>query len=398
MKKIVDEAIALQNELVAWRRHIHQNPEIGMEVQNTAVFVKSKLEEMGYDVNYIAGTGVTAIAGGQKPGKCFLLRADMDALPIIEEADVEFKSENGNMHACGHDLHTSMLLGAAKLLKAHEDEIDGCVKLMFQPAEETLKGANAMVEAGILENPTVDAAAMFHVATGTPLPVGAIIVPNGGTFSAASDWFEITIFGQGGHGAMPEVTVDPLNVMAHTHLALQAINSRELSAASNAVITVGKMAGGTTSNVIPDTAELHGTIRTFNEESRSFILERIKDISENTARAFRAKAEAGFINGCPSVVCDGDVASDIRAGLIDVFGSGIIDPSVIGMRNMNGSEDFAFVSQKVPSVIMLLSAGSTENGYVCPLHHPKAKFDESALPYGAAAYAIAALSWLSKNK
>ena len=398
MEKFIAEAKALQNELVAWRRYIHQNPETDMDVQNTAAFVKSKLEEMGYEASYLAGTGVTAIAGGKKSGKCFLLRADMDALPIVEETDVEFKSTNGNMHACGHDFHTTMLLGAAKLLKAHEDEIDGCVKLMFQPGEESLKGAHAMVEAGILENPKVDAAAMFHVAAGTPLPTGFIIVPDGGIFSAASDWFEISIEGKGGHGAMPEVTVDPLNVMAHIHLALQAINSREISAADSAVVTVGMMAGGTTSNVIPDTAKMQGTIRTFDEDVRNFVCGRIKDITENTAKTFRAKAEAKIIVGCPSVVCDGTVADDVRESLSAVFGMEVFSSSIIGMQRNNGSEDFSYVTQKIPSVMMMLSAGSCDDGFDYPLHHPKAKFDEDALAQGAAAYTVAALGWLAKNK
>ena len=397
MEKFIAEAKALENELVAWRRHIHQNPETDMDVQNTAAFVKSKLEEMGYEASYLAKTGVTAIAGGKKPGKCFLLRADMDALPIIEETDVEFKSTNGSMHACGHDFHTAMLLGAAKLLKAHEDEIDGCVKFMFQPAEESLKGARAMVEAGILETPAVDAAAMFHVAAGTPLPTGFIVVPDGGTFSAASDWFEINIEGKGGHGAMPEVTVDPLNVMSHIHLALQAINSREISAGDSAVVTVGMMTGGTTSNVIPDTAVMQGTIRTFDEEVRKFICERIKDISENIAKTFRARAEVTITVGCPSVVCDGAVANDIRSSLTDVFGMEVLDLSLLGTQKMNGSEDFSYISQKIPAVMMLLSAGSADDGYDYPLHHPKAKFDEGALSQGAAAYAVAALGWLTKN-
>lgn len=398
MEKLMADAQALQLEMVEWRRHIHQNPEIGMALPKTAAFVKEKLEQMGYDAQYVAGTGVTAVAGGKKPGKCFLIRGDMDALPVPEEADVDFKSTNGNMHACGHDFHTAMLLGAAKLLKAREDEIDGCVKFMFQPAEETLEGAKAMIEDGLLENPKVDAAAMLHVGSGVPMPSGVVIVPGGGAFSAASDWFEIHIEGKGGHGAMPEATVDPLNVAAHLHIALQAIQSREISASDRAVVTVGMMAGGTTSNVIPDTAVLKGTIRTFDEEVRKFVIERIRAIAGGVAQTFRAKVRTEIVAGCPTVVCDGAVADDIRSSLQAVLGQAVPDPAALGSIKMGGSEDFAFVSQKVPAVMMTIAAGSPDEGYMYPVHHPKATFNEAILAQGAATYAIAAMGWLSKNK
>ncbi|MDD4311205.1 MAG: M20 family metallopeptidase [Eubacteriales bacterium] len=399
MPNLVEQANALQGKLVEWRRHLHQNPEVSMELPETAAFVKERLEEMGYEPAYVAGTGVVALAGRKKPGKCFLLRADMDALPILEDTDLEYKSVNGRMHACGHDFHTTMLLGAAKLLKEHEDEIEGTVKLMFQPAEETLKGAKAMIDAGILENPRVDAAMMIHVGAGIPnLSTGLIIVPDSGTCTAASDWFEIHINGKGGHGAMPEMTVDPLNVAAHTHIALQEINSREISAADSAVVTVGMMSGGTTSNVIPDTAVLNGTIRTFDEKVRQFVLKRVVEISEGTAKAFRAETKADIIIGCPSAICDQKASDDVRNSLREVFGPAVPDPAMLGMMKMNGSEDFSFVTQLVPSVFVMVSAGSVEEGYQYPMHHPKATFNETALSRGAAVYAVAALGWLSKNK
>lgn len=398
MEKIFARAKEMQNELVEWRRQIHKNPELGMELPITSAFVKAKLEEMGYTASYIAGTGVTATVGGKKPGKCFMMRADMDALPVAEDSGVEFASTNGKMHACGHDFHTTMLLGAAKLLKEHEDEIEGTVKFMFQPGEETLEGAKAMVEAGILENPKVDAALMIHVAAGMPMPSGVIVIPEHGAFSAASDWFEIEITGKGGHGAMPEKAIDPLNVAAHLHIALQAIHSRELSASDSAVVTVGVMGGGTAHNVIPNTAVLKGTIRTFSEEVRQYIFKRIEEIAENTAKTFKAQAKTNIIIGCPSVLNDGKASKSVRDGLRTVFGQMVPDASVLGTQKMNGSEDFSFVSQKVPSVMMMLSAGSIDEGYQYTMHHPKAVFNEKVLSEGAAVYAISALSWLSDNK
>lgn len=397
MDDLYTQAIQLQEEMVLWRRHLHENPEVGMDVSATAAFVTARLKEMGYAPASIAGTGVTALVGGNKPGKCFLLRADMDALPISEETSLDFKSTNGYMHACGHDFHTAMLLGAAKLLKAHEDALEGTVKLMFQPAEENLKGAKALVDAGILENPKVDAAAMFHVAVGLPMPTGTIVVPDAGPLNAASDWFEINIRGKGGHGAVPEKTVDPLNVAAHTHIALQTIHSRELSAKDTAVLTIGMMAGGSTNNVIPDTAVLKGTIRTYDETVRQFLIKRIREISENTAKTFRAEAMVDILIGCPAVVCDGNIARDVRSSLQEVFGSDVPDPAALGDLTSNASEDFAFVAQRVPAVMMSISAGSPEEGFENPIHHPKVTFNEAVLSKGAAAYAIAAMGWLHRN-
>ncbi len=397
---ILQEAAAMQEELVAYRRQLHENPEIGMDLPNTAAFVEGKLKEFGYDnVKRIAGTGVTAMAGGKKPGKVILLRGDMDALPITEEADEPFKSTNGMMHACGHDFHTTMLLGAAKLLKQHEDELEGTVKFMFQPGEEILAGAKAMVADGILENPKVDAAVMFHIAAGMPIPTGTVIIPDEGAFSSASDWFTIDIKGKGGHGAMPEKAIDPLLVAANTHIALQAIRSREIGSGANAVVTVGQMHGGTTSNVIPDTAMMEGTIRTYDKEDRELILKRVVEIAEGVAKTYRATVDAKIKEGCPSVIIDKNVSNDVREALTDLFGAQKVPPAeMIGMGKMSGSEDFSFVTEHVPGLMMMLSAGSIDEGYEYTMHHPKAHFNEDVLSQGAAAYAYLAYAWLQKNK
>ncbi len=222
----------LTEELIAHRRYLHQIPEIHTDLPLTVAYVKQQLVEMGYSPIDCGASGVLAIAGGKNPGKVFLIRADMDALPVSEECDLQFKSTNGCMHACGHDFHTAMLLGAAKILKEHENDICGTVKLMFQPAEETLAGAKMMIDAGILDNPAVDAAMMMHVMVGFPLPTGAVVVGATGAVSAASDWFEINVTGKGGHGAMPENTVDPINIACHIHSGIQALNSREIPASA----------------------------------------------------------------------------------------------------------------------------------------------------------------------
>ncbi|MDD6188361.1 MAG: amidohydrolase, partial [Clostridiales bacterium] len=228
-EKLLQEAEQIRDRIVGERRILHQNAETGFDLSNTLSFVKKELTDMGIQPVDCGKAGVTALVGGKKQGKVFLLRADMDALPVREEADVPFASQNGKMHACGHDLHTAMLLGAARLLKVHEDEIEGTVKLMFQPAEELLEGAKDMVEAGVLENPHVDAALMIHVMAGMPFEPGTVIVSGPGVSAPAADYFEIRVKGKGCHGSMPHMGIDPLTAAAHMIIALQEIHARELA-------------------------------------------------------------------------------------------------------------------------------------------------------------------------
>ena len=399
MSSILESAKALQEELLQHRQKIHQNPELGMALPKTYDYVKTALKEMGIEVTDYGQSALSALIGDPSKGKVILLRADMDALPIKEETDETFASTNGFMHACGHDIHTTMLLGAAKILKAHESELKGAVKLMFQPGEETLQGAKYMVEKGVLENPKVDAAMMIHVATGVPLPSGYFIVPGAGASSSASDTFEIVVNGKGGHGAMPENAVDPLNIISHIHLSLQTILSREIPAAESAVVTVGVMQGGTTFNVIPDTASMKGTVRTFSEKTRTFIEGRIGEIASGTATLFRATAKTEYIKGCPSVVNDEALVNQMYQTISSHFGESFIIPMASAMPGgkIMGSEDFSFVTQKVPSIMISLSMGNSEEGYAYPMHHPKTKFDQKDIYRGTAIYAQFALDWLNQK-
>jgi hippurate hydrolase len=335
-----------------------------------------------------------------------MIRADMDALPINEESGVEFACKDGRMHACGHDMHTAMLLGAARLLKKHEEEIEGTVKLMFQPAEEIFQGADDMIAAGVLEDPKVDAALMIHVMANMPFEPGTVVVSSPGVSAPAADYFEIRVQGKGCHGSMPNTGIDPLNAAAHILIALEEINARELALGERAVLTFGTMQAGTAANVIPDTVTMGGSIRTFDEETRGYIKERMVQIAEGIASAFRAEAKVVFGSGCPPLKNDRQVSACAEKYVRELLGEGkaftVEQLSAAGGGQNSGksagSEDFAYVSQKVPSVMLALAAGQPQKGYCYPQHHPKVKFDESVLAGGSAVYAYTAMRWLEENR
>lgn len=341
----------------------------------------------------------------KKPGKVFLIRGDMDALPIREEAEMDYPSGNGNMHACGHDMHAAMLLEAARILKKYEEELEGTVKLMFQPAEEIFEGSKDMIGAGLLKNPDVDAGMMIHVMAGMPFPNGTAIVCNGGVSSPAADYFTIRIQGKGCHGSMPNSGIDPINVAAHMIIALQEIHARELSLMDKAVLTVGTIHAGKAGNAIPDMAELSGTIRTYDEKVRSQIKTRMKEITSHVAEAFRAQAVVEFGSGCPTLVNDAALSDCTVKYIRELNGSRMVFTAkqltaVSDGENpkSTGSEDFAYVSHAIPTIMLAMAAGTPENGYGYPQHHPKVKFDEEALPFGASIYAYVAMRWLQEHK
>ena len=399
-KELLNEAKALEPQLQTWRRTLHRHPEVGFDLPQTKALVKQALTEMGYAPQDCGKAGVLALAGGKKPGKTLLLRGDMDALPIQEQSGEEFSSEiPGRMHGCGHDMHTAMMLGAAKLLKAHEDEIEGTVKLEFQPAEEIFQGSPDMIANGLLEDPKVDAAVMFHVLAGMPLPAGTVLVPGGGITMASCEQYHITVHGKGGHGSTPHACVDPITAAAHIHIALQEINSRELDPNAFGVLTTGCFKAGAASNVIPDTAEMFGTIRTTDPDNKTgeLIRKRMTEIAQGVALAFRCTAEVEFSDYCPCMVVDKALAADALTYMTDLLGAGAMDMTPLtGGKAGGGSEDFAFVSHEVPTVSMFISAGNAKDGYLYGQHHPKVRFDDSILYEGSAAYSYFALRWLSK--
>lgn len=393
------EAKALEPELVETRRHLHSHGEVGFDLRQTKAYVESKLRATGIIPEPCGKAGLVATLGGYQPGKVFLLRADMDALPIQEESGVEFACTTGAMHACGHDLHTAMLLGAAKLLKAHEEEIPGQIKLMFQPAEEIFEGGKDMIAAGVLEHPRPDAAMMIHVTAAVPMTPGTVIVCAPGVSAPAADYFTIRVQGKGCHGSAPQNGVDALTVGAHILIGLQEIQARELSPSEEAVLTIGSFHGGSASNAIADQAELGGTIRTYQEQTRATLKTRMEQITQAIATAYRATAQVEFGSGCPTLVNDRDLSREVEGYLFPMLGQEkVIAAAKLGGMRGGGSEDFAYVSQEVPSLMLALAAGQPDQGYRYPQHHPKVTFDESVLPIGTAVFARCAMAWLREHQ
>ncbi len=399
---ILKEARELEEDMREMRRELHRHPEVGFDLSFTKEFVRKKLEEFGYEPVSMGKAGLVALCGGKKPGRTILLRADMDALPIREEADVDFKSEtDGRMHGCGHDMHTAILLGAAKILKKHENEINGTVKLEFQPAEEIFEGSPDMLASGLLEDPHVDAALMIHVTAGMPLRSGTIMVADGGISTASCEQYRITVRGKGGHGSVPHETIDPITAAAHIHLALQEINAREIDGHDYGVFTTGRFEGGQASNVIPDKAEMWGTIRTIDPENKvgELIKKRMTEIAEGVGAAMRCEVETEFFDFCPCMLIDAELSGAVMCVMKELLGGDAINLSAVsGGKPGGGSEDFAFVSHEVPTVSMFLVAGSSNDGYIYGQHHPKVRFDDSVLHIGTAAHAYAALRLLERSE
>ena len=394
MNKIMEQAIAIKDDIVSYRRTIHANPEVGTELPMTKKFVMDKLKEFGYEPQEICESGIVATISGPKPGKTFLLRADMDALPMEETTVCDFAAKNGNMHSCGHDMHSAMLLGAAKLLKQNQDQIEGTVKLVFQPDEEGFTGAKKMIEAGVLENPKVDAAMAMHVNSGTP---SNLVVCGLGTSIGGCNRFRIVVNGTGCHGAMPELGVDPINIAAHIYISLQEIIAREISATKPAVVTIGKFVGGEAPNIIPGEVVMEGTIRALDKEVGEFIFDRMKDIVESTAKMFRGEAKLIELSSVPPLTNDTELAKEVTSYVKDLVGEKAV---CLFEGGGMGSEDFASYSYEVPSVYLMLGAGTKQENplYGEPMHNEKVVFNEDILVTGAAMHTYCSIMWLKNNK
>ena len=394
MNKIMSQAKLIYDDLITIRRTIHSNPEVGAKLPKTKAYVIDKLKEFGYEPQEICESGVVATISGKNPGKTFLLRADMDALPVVEATECDFKSTNGSMHACGHDMHTAMLLGAAKLLRENQDDIEGTVKLVFQPDEEGFTGAKKMLAAGVLENPHVDAAMAMHVHSGTP---SNMVLCGLGTSIAGCNRFRIVVKGTGCHGAMPELGVDPINIAAHIYISLQELIAREIPATKAAVVTIGKFVGGEAPNIIPREVIMEGTIRSLDKEIGELIFNRINDLTVNTAKMFRGEAELIELSSVPPLTNNTDLAKEITSYVKDLIGENLVNLFEGGGM---GSEDFASYSYEVPSVYMMLGAGTKQENllYGEPMHNEKVVYNEQILATGSAIHAYSAIMWLKNNK
>jgi amidohydrolase len=384
-------ALELKDDIIRDRRYFHTNAEVGLELPKAVEYVTEKLVSYGIEPAP-CGHGVTATIGNS--GKCILLRADMDALPMPEESGEPFFCPTGKeAHACGHDFHAAMLLAAAKMLKENEADLKGTVKLMFQPAEETFQGSKDMIAAGILENPKVDAALAYHVSPGQ-MPVGLVMYNSKSTMMFSVDGFRITVKGKGSHGAYPHAGVDPINIGVHIHLALQELIAREADPKTACVLTIGKFEAGTAANIIPDTAVLEGTLRCDTVEMREKLVDRIREVAEMTAKVYGGSAEVSTLSEVPPLICDGVLTEEIIGYMRQMNISGFMEyPDV----SASASEDFAVIAEKVPSAFMYLSAGFMDERGQYPAHNPKVRFNEDVCPIGAACLAHCAQMWLENH-
>jgi len=386
-EKVKSLAKELQSQVIANRRHLHKNPELSFKEYNTAAFVSSKLKEIGIDVKEnVAGTGVTGIIEGENgEGKVVALRADMDALPILEANDVSYKSQNeGVMHACGHDVHTASLLGAATILQNIKSELKGSIKLIFQPGEERIPGgASLMIKDGVLQNPKPTSIVGQHVMP--YLPVGTVGFREG-MYMASADEIYMTVKGKGGHAAMPENLVDPVLIASHILVALQQVVSRNASPKIPSVISFGKIEANGATNVIPNSVYIEGTFRTLNEEWRAKAKEQIVKIATGIAEGMGGKVEIDIKHGYPYLVNEPLLTQKLKNAAISFMGK----ENVIDLDIWMAAEDFAFYSHEVDACFYRLGTRNEEKGIISGVHTPTFDIDEAALETGSGL-----LAWLA---
>ena len=387
MNKFLKRAQELEASMKNDRHYLHQNAEVGFDLPITTKYVMDRLQEIGLEPKEICKSGVTALIEGKKPGKTYLLRADMDALSMNEENVLEFASKTNAAHNCGHDMHTAILLGAAQILKENVDELEGNVRLMFQPNEEAFLGSKAMIEAGILDD--VDVASCMHMMLDYDASNYACAP---GFFSSSCDGFKITVNGKGCHGAMPHLGIDPINVGMSICTAFQQLVSRETPPKETASLTFGQFSGGNTPNIVPDKVVIQGTLRTYNAELRAKLVNRMQTIVKSAGEMYGTTVEYEVLSDVPSIYVNPEMLEEVKTYLSEIEGLTLANDNF----RITPSDDMAFISEKVPTVYLLLQARVKDNPY--PHHTPKVLFDESAMTWGAAMHAQCAFEWLRNHK
>ena len=387
MNKFLKRAQELEASMKSDRHYLHQNAEVGFDLPITTKYVMDRLQEIGLEPKEICKSGVTALIEGKKPGKTYLLRADMDALSMNEENVLEFASKTNAAHNCGHDMHTAILLGAAQILKENVDELEGNVRLMFQPNEEAFLGSKAMIEAGVLDD--VDVASCMHMMLDYDASNYACAP---GFFSSSCDGFKITVNGKGCHGAMPHLGIDPINVGMSICTAFQQLVSRETPPKETASLTFGQFSGGNTPNIVPDKVVIQGTLRTYNAELRAKLVNRMQTIVKSAGEMYGTTVEYEVLSDVPSIYVNPELLEEVKTYLSEIEGLTLANDNF----RITPSDDMAFISEKVPTVYLLLQARVKDNPY--PHHNPKVLFDESAMTWGAAMHAQCAFEWLRNHK
>lgn len=382
---LLEQVKSMEGEIIAWRRWFHQHPGIGFDVEETAAKIEDILKEIGYtQIKRYAGTGVIAFLEVNPQFDTVALRADTDALPILEENQVEYASKIiGKMHACGHDAHIAMVLGAAKYLYQSKDKLNNNLLLIFQPGEESYGGAGAMLDDGLFNDYPYKRIYGCHIGLIFPeLDAGQIGLSYIPIMAATTD-FEIKVRGKGGHGAMPQTTIDPIVIAGNIITSLQTIVSRNLAPTDTAIVSFGKIEGGTARNIIPEEVVLSGTVRFLYDEKGDLILNRIKDLVEGIAKSYGGASEVQFIPGYPAVVNDPEVTTFVNENLTEIFPSN----DIIELKKPTmGGEDMSIFLQQAPGCFFFLGGGNRGKGIVYPHHHPKFDIDEEVLWRGSAAF------------
>ena len=436
---IFEKSIKIKDEIIAWRRDIHALAEVGFETEKTKEYIYSELVKIGLSPRYLGGGIVCEIVGTGQPchpltnideksgvevtekmknipkkrtpsltfrledplsnKKCVLLRADIDALPIYEETDCGFRATNGNMHACGHDMHASSLIGAAKLLNEGKNRFCGTVKLVFQSAEEILSGAKEMIASGVMENPRVDFSAALHVVVGTELETGTLIIPNGEMSAPYADFFKIEIRGTGGHGASPQKSKNAAICGAAIAVGISKLATN--GQANEFSVSVCQIESGNAPNVIPEKCVMRGNLRALSHEARSGVINEINEICRATSKAHGCTAEFEITSSTCALFCNENLSKSAEECLKSAYkslpkqsGATVLKAQKAKLKASTPSEDFAEFAEKVPSVLVGICAGKPSNGFSFPLHSPQVTFDEEALPFATTAYTALAFEFL----